>query len=490
MNFEDIILILFFTIFLTVSTTNEIPDEAETKTEFDFFLLDEFNKKQDLKTDKYEWTITKDPRYRGKWTIENSKNPSGVINDTGLVMKTEAALHGISKEFQTPFDPTSKGLIIQYELRYQEFVSCAGSYIKLLSQFDSQHFSRDNDYLIMFGPDWCGKQSNAVRFIYGLNDSGNDKEATATESKSGSEKLVQLEDPPEMKLDDLSHLYTLVIFPNQSWEIWVDLETVKQGSNLTKGFNGIEQKWINDPDDFEPEDWDENEYIEDPNAKTPQLWDTEQDGEWEAPRIENPDWEEWQPRKILNPNWNENQNGFAFQPIHGMGLELWSMGKNIMFDNILVTSADKINEVKLFANQTWGIKYHLQFQEQERKRLEEENKLWNRFISFSLSQAAKFTEFINDHPKIMIPAAAVFLILIFVVSFKIIFFSSSKTDSNANSNTNESQDKKNIKKVEGEEKEKGGGKENESEKEKEKEKEKEEEEEEEEVIEVNSNKND
>jgi len=70
-----------------------------------------------------------------------------------------------------------------------------------------------------------------------------------------------------------------------------------------------------DPKAKKPEDWEENEMmadpedkkpagyddipatLPDPDAKKPEDWDDEDDGEWEAPTIPNPEYKgEWKPK--------------------------------------------------------------------------------------------------------------------------------------------------------------------------------------------------
>ena len=46
----------------------------------------------------------------------------------------------------------------------------------------------------------------------------------------------------------------------------------------------------------------EEKRIVDANAKKPDDWDDEEDGEWEAPMIDNPDYKgEWSVKRISNP---------------------------------------------------------------------------------------------------------------------------------------------------------------------------------------------
>lgn len=135
---------------------------------------------------------------------------------------------------------------------------------------------------------------------------------------------------------------------------------------------------IPDPNAVKPEGWldDEEEMIPDPNAKKPEDWDTEMDGEWEAPLIENPVCEKavgcgvwkaplipnpdykgkwraplidnpnyqgkWAPRKIPNPDFFEDFNPFEMTSISAVGIELWSMSSNILFDNLVITDEEEM----------------------------------------------------------------------------------------------------------------------------------------------------
>ena len=46
---------------------------------------------------------------------------------------------------------------------------------------------------------------------------------------------------------------------------------------------------INDPEAVKPEDWDQPVEKTDANAVMPEEWDEDEDGEWEAPTIPNPE---------------------------------------------------------------------------------------------------------------------------------------------------------------------------------------------------------
>lgn len=160
-----------------------------------------------------------------------------------------------------------------------------------------------------------------------------------------------------------------------------------------------EREQIPDPTATKPEDWDEDapsqivdesatkpegwldnepEHIPDPIAKKPADWDSEMDGEWEPPLIDNPActnapgcgaWEppmidnpnfkgkwrapmidnpnykgKWRPRLIPNPEFFEDKKPFAMTAVVAVGFELWSMSKDMLFDNLILTEDINIAE--------------------------------------------------------------------------------------------------------------------------------------------------
>lgn len=115
----------------------------------------------------------------------------------------------------------------------------------------------------------------------------------------------------------------------------------------------------------------------DPKATPPGDWDVDEDGEWEAPIVDNPDcsgegkgcgeWKaaqianpdykgkwhaakvdnpaylgSWKPRQVDNPHYFEDETPYAMAPIGGIGIELWTMQSGILFDNIVLTSSPEV----------------------------------------------------------------------------------------------------------------------------------------------------
>merc|ERR1712232_1521266 len=109
--------------------------------------------------------------------------------------------------------------------------------------------------------------------------------------------------------DGTSHLYTLVLKHDNTVLVEVDQEKLYEGS-IKEDWEVLKPKTINDPDDKKPSDWVDTSTMDDPDdkrivdeeAKKPDDWDDEEDGEWEAPMKDNPDYKgDWNVKRISNP---------------------------------------------------------------------------------------------------------------------------------------------------------------------------------------------
>lgn len=279
--------------------------------------------------------------YVGKWGFEEATVLPGLNGDKGLVMKSPAAHHAISTRFEEPLDNTDKTLVLQYEVKLQKGLECGGAYMKLLSENAALHqeeFSSESPYQVMFGPDKCGS-TNKVHFI-----------VRRKSPKTGEYEEKHLALPPIARINKLSNLYTLVIHPNQDFEVRINGEVSRAGNLLEEGAfkpafdppkeiedendekpdDWVDEEYIPDPDQAEkpadwdedapfqipdpeaekPEDWDEDTpaYIPDPDAEKPEDWDDEEDGEWVAPEVPNPECEDhgcgpWEAPLVRNPEY-------------------------------------------------------------------------------------------------------------------------------------------------------------------------------------------
>ncbi|KFQ20671.1 Calnexin, partial [Mesitornis unicolor] len=280
--------------------------------------------------------------YDGRWEVEELKENT-VPGDRGLVLKSVAKHHAISAMLTKAFIFDDKPLIVQYEVNFQEGIDCGGAYIKLLSSNDDlnlEYFFDKTPYTIMFGPDKCGEDYK-LHFVFRHKN----PKTGEYDEKHAKRPDVDLK---KFYLDKKTHLYTLVLKPDDTFEMLIDQSVVSKGSLLEDMVPPVNpHKEIEDPSDKKPDDWDERpkipdpnavkpddwdedepskiedpdavkpegwlddepQYVPDPNAKKPEGWDEEMDGEWEPPQIANPKCEtapgcgQWERPMKNNPNY-------------------------------------------------------------------------------------------------------------------------------------------------------------------------------------------
>ena len=185
----------------------------------------------------------------------------------GLVATSKAAHHAISSLFDTPYEPEIQGgLVVQYEVKLQNGLECGGAYLKLLTEsaegIQAKELSDKTPYTIMFGPDRCGA-TNKVHFIFRHKN-----------PLTGEFEEKQLKSPPSPKNEKVSVLYTLIVRPDNTYEIKIDGQSKKSGSLLTDFDPPVNpSKEIDDPEDFKPSNWVDEAMITDPDAAKPADWD-------------------------------------------------------------------------------------------------------------------------------------------------------------------------------------------------------------------------
>jgi calnexin len=100
---------------------------------------------------------------------------------------------------------------------------CGGAYIKLLThndkkQITAKNFGSSTPYTIMFGPDYCKPHTDRVHFILRHRNPVN---GAFTEHK--------VVNTTKIRADKMSHVYTLAIWPNNTFIIYVDRVVEFQG---------------------------------------------------------------------------------------------------------------------------------------------------------------------------------------------------------------------------------------------------------------------
>merc|ERR1711979_121463 len=102
--------------------------------------------------------------------------------------------------------------------------------------------------------------------------------------------------------------------------------------------------------------------IVDPDATKPDDWDDEEDGDWEAPMKDNPEYKGdwyvkridnpaykglWEAKKIANPEYEDDDTVYKFADFGFIGMDLWQVKGGTIFDNIIIT--DDKAEADVFA---------------------------------------------------------------------------------------------------------------------------------------------
>merc|ERR1712037_600438 len=128
--------------------------------------------------------------------------------------------------------------------------------------------------------------------------------------------------------------------------------------SLSKPKDWVDKKKIPDPEDKKPDGYDDiPEEIPDPDAEKPEDWDDEDDGEWEAPMLPNPDYKgPWSPKMIPNPDYKSDDKIYAVcaDGCTHVGFELWQVKSGTIIDDIIVT--DDVKEAQAFAEETFFAK--------------------------------------------------------------------------------------------------------------------------------------
>jgi len=277
---------------------------------------------------------------------------------TRLKTLKDAKFYAISAKTDEALDNSDKPLVLQFAAKHEQKIDCGGGYIKLMAELDDpQNFNGESEYEIMFGPDICG----ATKRVHAI-------------LRHGSENLL-INKEVRAPADEYTHFYTFVLNPDGTFEVQVDGKVKQKGSvkefwdfelpkqikdpDQSKPDDWIDDPMMDDPEDKKPEDWDVEEQIVDPEAEKPEDWDDEDDGEWEAPMIDNPDYKgEWAPKRIDNPDykgawehpmidnpeWKEVKDPQKRKPVNYLGFDLWQVKSGTLFSNIIL--ADNIEDVK------------------------------------------------------------------------------------------------------------------------------------------------
>jgi len=335
----------------------------------------------------------KDEDGDGEWAVSAGKFYNDAEADKGLQTTEDAKFYTISAEMED-FSNRDKTLVLQFIVKHEQNIDCGGGYVKLIpaSALDNQEdFGPNTEYNIMFGPDICGSSTKRTHVIF---------------THDGTNHLIKKD--VKCETDEYSHLYRLVVNPDNTYSVSIDGEEKESGSleedwdmlppkeiedpEAEKPADWVDEKQIPDPEDSKPEGWDDiPAEIADPDAEKPDDWDDELDGEWEAPMIPNPEFKgEWKPKMIdnpeykgewehpmiPNPDFKEDPDLYAYDSHKYLGIEIWQVKAGTIFDDFIVT--DSVEEADAFAkdfeSRVEGEKAMKKEQDEELKKKQEEER--------------------------------------------------------------------------------------------------------------------
>jgi len=301
------------------------------------------------------WTLSKwkeSEGTQGKFVASAGKWFRDEAEDTGMQTSEDSRFFGMSASFDS-FSNEGKKLIFQYQAKYEKDVECGGGYVKIGPKMsDPTAFGDPTPYNIMFGPDKCG-YTKRTHLIFNYK---------------GKNVLKKTDLAYKQEGEGTSHLYRLVLRPDNTVRVEIDEENIYEGS-LKEDWELLKPKEISDPDDKKPEDWVDDSMIDDPEtkkpddwveekrivdseAKKPDDWDDEEDGEWEAPMKDNPEYKGewyakrisnpaykgfWEAKKIANPEYEDDDTLYKYDDFGFIGFDLWQVKGGTIFDNVIIT---------------------------------------------------------------------------------------------------------------------------------------------------------
>ncbi|CAJ1425331.1 unnamed protein product, partial [Effrenium voratum] len=365
------------------------------------------------------WKHSTSEKYTSKFVVD-TRAKEALVGDLALKVPEPARHYGAAVKFP-PISGDS--FAVQFEAKFEDGLTCGGSYLKL---FDSEgkgpeEFDADTRYVIMFGPDRCGG-TNKVHFILQHKNpvSGKwEEKHWATPPSVPSERRTHLyglfirpDNSVEMYVDGEMKASGSLL---KDMQPPVNPPKEIDDPSDSKPADWVDLARIDDPEAKKPDDWDEDApfqipdpassmpsgwledeplKIADPSSKRPTDWDDEEDGEWEAPVISNPKcsvgcgkWEapkianpeykgkwyapkienpayigEWKPRQIDNPEYFVDESPNKIPTIDSVGIDIWTMDKGILFDNIVLDSnPEKVME---FGKLTFNLRSEIEIKQE------------------------------------------------------------------------------------------------------------------------------
>jgi len=197
----------------------------------------------------------KDDGQHGTFKLTHGAFYGDAEEDKGIQTSEDAKFYSLSAKLAKPFNTEGKDLVVQFSVKHEQDIDCGGGYIKILPELDQKKFTGDSEYAIMFGPDICGTSTRKVHVIF---------------TYKGKNLLIKKEIPAET--DRLTHVYTLIVHPDNTYEVRID-GSKKESGKLEDDWDFLAPKKIKDPNVSKPSDWVDEAMMDDPEDKKPADFD-------------------------------------------------------------------------------------------------------------------------------------------------------------------------------------------------------------------------
>ncbi|MGH0186228.1 UNVERIFIED_CONTAM: hypothetical protein FKN15_021110 [Acipenser sinensis] len=322
-----------------------------------------------------KWTppLVSNPAHKGKWKPPMIANP----NYQG-VWKARVIPNPRYFEDPNPFRMDPIGAVglelwsLTPDLLFDNFLVC------------SEKSLADRWTAESWGQKQAAYDADAVRPCWGLIEDNN-YEILIDQSVVSKGSLLkdmtppvtpprEIEDPADTKpdeWDDRIHIPDPTVQKPHDWDEDAPPQIPDPAAVRPPGWLAEEQPFIPDPDSEKPDDWEEEmdgeweaPKIPNPACKDavgcgkwtpPLVSNPAHKGKWKPPMIANPNYQGvWKARVIPNPRYFEDPNPFRMDPIGAVGLELWSLTPDLLFDNFLVCSEKSLAD--RWTAESWGQK--------------------------------------------------------------------------------------------------------------------------------------
>ncbi|KAM6167195.1 calreticulin-3 isoform 2-T2 [Erethizon dorsatum] len=297
------------------------------------------------------WVPSTNDSRLGHFRLSSGKFYGHKEKDKGLQTTQDSRFYAISVRFP-PFSNKGRTLVLQYTVKHEQKMDCGGGYVKVFpADLDQRTLSAQSPYYIMFGPDICGFDLKKVHVILQFKN-----------EYHANKKSIKC------KVDGFTHLYTLILRPDLTYEVKIDGQSIESGStdsdwhlaSLRKSEQAVAPGL--DPGRAETaQDWEK--HFLDAGTSKPSDWNSELDGDWPGPMMQKPPYQDglkpegidkdiWLHEKMTSTSCLTQYDLSEFENIGAIGLELWQVRSGTIFDNFLLTDDEEYAEN--FGKATWG----------------------------------------------------------------------------------------------------------------------------------------